>query len=248
MAEQDRAGQDRAGQDRAGQDRAGRDTAEEGADLTAAKPAARLVLARHGRTAWNHTGRAQGHADVPLDERGRAQAQALAALLTSMRPKRLWCSDLVRARETAAAVARATGLLAEEDKRLREFSVGERQGLTWEESIERFPEIAGGISLGERLAGVPGAESDTDVRARIVPALEEYAAQLRPGQTGIVVSHGAALKVGLAGLLGWDDSVVRTLAVLGNCQWATVLVGADRNQRKLLAYGMGDFATPEGIG
>ena len=79
-------------------------------------------------------------------------------------------------------VAAACGLEVEEDPRLREFAVGERQGLTWAESVERFPWIADGVGLGERLAGVPGAETDDDVARRIVPAVEECLAALAAGR------------------------------------------------------------------
>jgi probable phosphoglycerate mutase len=211
------------------------------------RPARRLVLLRHGRTDWNHTRRAQGHADVPLDEVGRAQAEAVAPLVAAMRPARIWSSDLPRARQTADAVAAECGLPVEEDRRLREFSVGERQGLTWAEAVERFPWIADGVGLGEQLRDVPGAETDDDVAARIVPAVQEMAAALAVGETGLVVSHGAAIKLALAGLLGWDGDAARTLAVLGNCQWTTVEL-VDGRGAKLVDYGVGDFATREGIG
>ena len=65
----------------------------------------RLVLLRHGRTEWNETGRAQGHADVPLDEVGLAQAKEVAPVLAALRPVALWSSDLARAAQTADAVA-----------------------------------------------------------------------------------------------------------------------------------------------
>ena len=211
------------------------------------RPSRRLVLLRHGRTHWNHTRRAQGHADVPLDEVGHAQARAVAPLVAALAPSRLWSSDLPRARQTADAVAAACGLPVQEDPRLREFSVGERQGLTWAEAVERFPWIADGAGLGEQLRGVPGAESDEDVAARIVPAVEEMAATLAPAETGVVVSHGAAIKLALVGLLGWAPGSDRSLAVLGNCQWTTVLL-RDGGSRALLDYGVGDFATREGIG
>ena len=208
----------------------------------------RVVLLRHGRTAWNHVGRAQGHGDVPLDEVGRAQAAAVARLVARLGPSSVRSSDLARAAETAAYVGEVCGLAVEPDPRLREFDVGERQGLTWAESVERFPWIADGVGLGERLAGVPGAESDADVRARIVPALEDAVAAVSPGGTAVVVTHGAAMKLGVAGLLGWDDTVVRSLGVLRNCHWTTVLVPADGGARRLLDYGVGDFASVEAIG
>ena len=62
------------------------------------------MLLRHGRTAWNATGRAQGHADVELDETGHAQAAAVAPWVAGFGPVVLWSSDLARARQTAAYV------------------------------------------------------------------------------------------------------------------------------------------------
>lgn len=207
------------------------------------RPATRtLVLLRHGRTEWNRVGRAQGHADVPLDAAGRAQAAAVAPVVAALGPARLWSSDLARAAETARYLAEACGLPVEEDPRLREFSVGERTGLTWPESVARFPWIASGVGLGERLSDVPGAESAADVRARIVPAVRDCLAALAPGETGVAVTHGAALKLALGGLLGWDDGVVRGLLVLDNCHWATVVAPVEGGPSRLRAYGVGDVA------
>lgn len=199
----------------------------------------RLILLRHGRTGWNRTGRAQGQADVGLDEVGHAQARAAAPAIASLSPVRVWSSDLSRAARTAAYVGDACGLTVELDERLREFSVGKRQGLTWAESVERFPWLADAeLPFGERLARVPGAESDTDVLSRIVPALEDCLAALGPGQAGVAVSHGAVLKLAIAGLLGWDARTARTLGVLGNCGWAVVSAPADPARRQLLSYGL----------
>jgi probable phosphoglycerate mutase len=86
------------------------------------------------------------------------------------------------------------------------------------------------------------------VTARIVPALEDAAASVGPGDTVVVVTHGAAVKLGIGGLLGWDATVVRTLGVLANCHWSTVLVPADGAARRLLHYGVGDFASAGAIG
>ena len=213
-----------------------------------AEPApSRLLLLRHGRTSWNHLGIAQGQADVPLDRVGHAQAAAVADLLARRSPSRLWSSDLARAQETAAYVAQACGLPVATDPRLREYAVGERQGLTWAESLERFPWLAAGTTIGERLRDVPGAEDDADVDARVVPAVEECLAALGPGETGVVVSHGAALKRALAGLLGWPESVIRSLAGLDNCRWIAV-AARPGGGRRLLEYGGGACAEPEATG
>ena len=99
----------------------------------------KLVLVRHGRTDWNLAKRAQGHTDIPLDEVGHAQAQGMAPFVAALRPSRIWSSDLARASQTAAYVAALTGVTVEVDARLREYSVGERSGLTRVEFQERFP-------------------------------------------------------------------------------------------------------------
>ena len=62
----------------------------------------RLVLLRHGQTAWNAEKRAQGHADIPLDAVGRRQAEKVAPLIAAYSPSLLVSSDLARARQTAA--------------------------------------------------------------------------------------------------------------------------------------------------
>jgi probable phosphoglycerate mutase len=179
----------------------------------------RLVLLRHGRTGWNHTGRAQGHADVPLDAEGEAQAKAVAPVLAALAPVAVWSSDLARAAQTAGIVAAEAGLEPVLDPRLREYDVGpNRQGLTLEEYAVAHPAEHAALVAGD-LAAIPGAETDADVRARFLPALTSYADGLGDGETGIVVSHGAALRTSVLAFLGWPGEVDRTLGVLANCGW-----------------------------
>jgi probable phosphoglycerate mutase len=185
----------------------------------------RLVLLRHGRTAWNEAGRAQGHADVPLDELGHEQVAAAAPYLASLRPVALWTSDLARARQTTAYVEKATALAATEDPRLREYDVGPRQGLTIPEFAERFPEQHANWLHGDGKVALPGAESRADVEARMLPALRDCLAALDEGETGVVVTHGACLKVGVVALLGWPQELAGTLRGIDNCAWVTVETG-----------------------
>jgi len=182
----------------------------------------RLVLARHGRTAWNLEGRAQGHTDVGLDDVGRAQAAAMAPYLALMEPTRLFSSDLARARETAAEVSVATGLEVTYDDRLREFDVGERAGLNVAEFAERFPEEYAAWSGGHITGLVPGAEMPEQVVARMVPALREIWESTGPEQTTVVISHGACLKVSLVAFLGWPEAVGTSLRGLDNCGWVVL--------------------------
>ena len=75
------------------------------------------------------------------------------------------------------------------------------------EFAERFPAEHDSWVRGDGLHPVAGAETRSDVAARMVPALRECLDALDAGETGIVVTHGACLKVGLVGLLGWPDDL-----------------------------------------
>jgi len=183
----------------------------------------RLVLVRHGQTAWNAAGRAQGHTDISLDDAGRRQSEEMATVVAELHPALLVSSDLARARETAAFLEKATGLTAEEDPRLREYDVGIRTGLTHEEFAERLGEDASLAWDTHAHVEAPGAETMAQVAERIVPATREALERLGPGETGVLVMHGAALRIALAGLLGWPLESADTLEAMANCGWAVVV-------------------------
>lgn len=212
-----------------------------------------LLVLRHGQTDWNLQGRAQGHADIPLNAEGRRQAgllaQRLTARLSGASQVRLWSSDLVRAADTAALIGRCHGLQARHDARLREFHVGRRQGMTAREYAARFPEEAGG-RVGH--PGVPvarDAESYEQVRERMSAALAAALDDVAPGGTAVVVTHGAALRVGVVALLGWPDQHVTTLAPVHNCHAVEVRRTGDEAPQ-LVAYNVPvdpDFASGAGV-
>ena len=79
-----------------------------------------LVLLRHGRTAWNHSGRLQGQRDVGLDDVGHDQARRTAPAIAALAPTLIWSSDLERTRQTVAPIAEACGVTTVFDARLRE--------------------------------------------------------------------------------------------------------------------------------
>ncbi len=189
-----------------------------------------LVLVRHGETDWNLTGRAQGHADIPLNATGRAQAAAVAPVLAAFGPVRLWTSDLARARQTAEAIASATGLTLECDARLREYDVGERSGLTLAEAAAKFPrEFA-------TSAQVPGEETTEQVRDRVVPALRDCLHGLRSGETGVAVLHGACLRVGLMGLIGWPWEHAQALTGIENGAYCVLTHHPAYDRVRLTSY------------
>lgn len=194
-----------------------------------------LVLLRHGRTAWNAEQRAQGHSDVPLDETGHAQAAVVAPLIAALSPVLLWSSDLARARQTASYLEQAAGLEARTDPRLREYALGERTGMTMPEYADAFPDEYAAFRRGIYDV-VPGGESTAQVVDRFGAALREALATLEPGQCGVVVAHGAALKVSLVELLGWPATSATSLQALDNCGWASVDDGGPEGGLRLTSY------------
>jgi probable phosphoglycerate mutase len=178
----------------------------------------RLVLLRHGRTEWNHARRVQGQTDVDLDEVGEAQAEAVGPAMAALEPALLWSSDLTRARRTAEAVGEATGLAVRPDPRLREIAFGEREGFTHEEFADLDPDGYAALRRGEYHL-ISTAEPLAAVQERMLAAVSDVVGSLEPGRTGVVVSHGAAIRIVVGALLAWPGEQFGTLGGLENCAW-----------------------------
>jgi glucosyl-3-phosphoglycerate phosphatase len=204
----------------------------------------RLVLWRHGRTEWNLIGRAQGHAQVPLDDVGHEQASVAAARLASYQPDFVWSSDLVRAVETADALARLTGLEVHQDSRLREFDVGERQGMTMQEFIDTHPDLYEHWAKGDLSVEIPAAEPADDVAARMREVLRDAAETVGPGQTGVVVGHGASLRVGIAAFFDLPPKHWTTFRGMSNCAWAVLEDDGELWGWRVVDYNAGTLPEP----
>ncbi|MBF4767493.1 histidine phosphatase family protein [Nocardioides agariphilus] len=221
----------------------------------------RLVLVRHGQTSWNALWKAQGHADISLDDTGRGQARAAAPYLAGMSPVGIWSSDLARARETAEIFAAAAGVPVVLDPRLREYDVGVRSGLTTAEFAERYPAEHAAWLVNDESLLVEGEESSAQVRERVLPALREILSGLEAEQTALVVMHGACLKVGLSAMLGWPREVAATVRGMENCAWAVLGENSANGDLRLVSYNEtaavgqhpsraagGDFASEDAVG
>lgn len=157
----------------------------------------RICLVRHGETAWNTEHRLQGHIDIPLNETGLSQAEATARTLAraGLRFSALYSSDLQRASQTAAAIARVHALPTSQDARLRERHYGHFQGLTHDEAEARHPDCFRRFKARDPHFALPErGESLTDLAARIHAALEEIA-QRHKGEAVLVVTHGGVLDI-----------------------------------------------------
>jgi probable phosphoglycerate mutase len=181
-----------------------------------------LILVRHGETDWNRDGRWQGHADAPLNERGREQARTLADELAGEHVGAVYSSDLSRARETAAIIAERLGREVSLDARLREVHVGRWSGLTMEEIETRFP----GDVARWRASAADHAFGDGETYAamsqRVVAAVEEIAAR-HVGEQIVVVLHGGPIRALLAHAAGITyDEQRRRRAHLSNCGYVRI--------------------------
>ncbi|GAA4236295.1 putative phosphoglycerate mutase [Streptosporangium album] len=195
----------------------------------------RVVCLRHGQTLWNVEQRFQGHSDIPLDETGVAQAARAASLLASLRPNMIVSSDLQRALDTASALGRVAGLDVTVDKDLRERGGGEWEGLTREEISTGWPRE---FTAWE----APGGEHVTDVAERVSTSIRRWAAELDSGGLLVIASHGAAIRLGIARLMGLPEELWPALGGLGNCSWS-VLEEARKGWR-LLEHNAGTLPEP----
>jgi 2,3-bisphosphoglycerate-dependent phosphoglycerate mutase len=152
-----------------------------------------LLLIRHGETDWNRRQCFQGHLDVPLNERGLAQAARLAAKLAGERLDALVVSDLTRTRQTAAPLAELHRLSPDYTPKLREQAFGILEGQTFEDIRVKHPaEFALWAKQEPDYALPGGAESRTLFHRRVIAALSELAAR-HQGQRLAVVTHGGVL-------------------------------------------------------
>ncbi|MEZ4501216.1 MAG: histidine phosphatase family protein [Dehalococcoidia bacterium] len=174
--------------------------------------AIRLLFLRHARTAANASGRSQGRADNSLDEFGERQAEALAGLVRELGPTRVVSSPAQRARQTAAPVARDSGVEIEVDERLHEVDQGLLDGLTGVEMRERHPEFMV-LWSGEDIEdlAIPGGESLGDAQRRMVEAVDDILSSSEDGAVVAVVTHNLALRAYLCSVLGVPVSHFRRL-------------------------------------
>lgn len=151
-------------------------------------------LVRHGETDWNLEGRYQGQADPPLNAHGVSQARQIGDRLRPEGITAIFSSDLRRALHTAQIIAERLQLPVICDKRLREISLGEWEGMLVEEIIARYPQEWQRRKDDPLNAHAPRGETLIQVAERVGAAAEQIA-QEYPGASVVIVSHGMALAV-----------------------------------------------------
>ena len=205
----------------------------------------RIAIWRHGRTSWNAEQRFQGQTDIELDEIGVAQARRAAAMLASLPPSAIICSDLMRTQQTAEPLVELTGIEPLLDEGLRETFAGEWEGKTRPVLLQEYGEELHRWSADPHMrAGVVG-ETRLEVADRMVDAVDRGLAGIGDDGVLVVVTHGGAARAGIGRLLGLPPEHWAALGVLTNCSWSVLLENSPPGPAwRLQEYNAGSLPEP----
>lgn len=199
-----------------------------------------ILLVRHGQTDWNRGEtdpaaqvRFRGRSDIPLSEQGQRQVVALAQRIAAeYTPAAICSSPLLRARQTAQAIADATAALIEPAPGLLDVDYGSWQGLTVAEAEARDPEAYRLWAAASDRAAAPGGEHLVDVQERAWAVLSAITASYRGG-VAVAVSHDVICKLLIARALGLplsdyprvqQHTAALNLLICGEAGWSVASV------------------------
>ncbi len=178
-------------------------------------PETQFLLIRHAQSTWNAEGRWQGHANPPLSEEGRRQAERLSRELADEKVDSVIASDLGRAAETAAIVASVWGLTPRLDSRLRELDVGTWTGLTRDEIARVDSKALADFESGKPDARPGGGESRRELRRRVRATVAEIAREHAGRRVALVAHLGTVIGLRPGTVLanaGWCQANASELA------------------------------------
>ena len=170
----------------------------------------KLILVRHGETAWNRDGVVQGRKDIELSELGRQQAELVALALKEEPIEAIYTSPLKRALDTAQAIARYHQAPLESDARLMELDAGELDGLTYQEMRSNYSEFLKEWARDAGPVKLPGGECLQELQDRAWPCIERLKDRYPKG-TVVVVSHNFAILTIICKAMGMKLSDFRRL-------------------------------------
>jgi len=137
-----------------------------------------IYVVRHGQSIWNAENRIQGHGQCPLSELGIAQATNAAPTIAKLPIKTFYCSDLLRAKQTAEIFNTHLNLSIIFDKRLREYNTGtDYQGKLLDERPADFKEFPNKYK----------GESSRDVFIRVKDFLDDL--KQKQSDDALIVTH-----------------------------------------------------------
>ncbi len=165
----------------------------------------RIILVRHGQTAWNREERFRGHADIPPDETGFAQAKVTGVRIASQwKPEAVYAGPLSRTIQTAESTACLFNLIVRVEPSLIDVDCGQWQGLTPDEASQRWPTEFQAYLHAPGDFRFPGGEALEMARLRAMKCVDGLIARY-PDQTIVLVSHTALNRLILLSTLGMDS-------------------------------------------
>ena len=154
----------------------------------------KIILIRHGYSLGNKEKKFTGQMDLPLDRIGRAQAMSVCEYVKEhYQVDWIYSSDLSRARDTVAPLAKALSLPIHECRELREVDVGLWQGMLIEEVAKTYPENFALYKKKPGLVTFDGGESYGALIARVRPFIEKLAEE-KDGKTLVIATHGGVIR------------------------------------------------------
>jgi len=190
-----------------------------------------IYLVRHGETVANAAQAFQGQQNSPLNDVGKAQADTVAKGLVETKFDAVFSSDLDRAADTAAAIAKEQGFLGEItlDTRFREANFGEWEGHTYENVMKTWPDIAKAWLKDSYNTRPPGGETLDEVVRRVSDGLIEISAKYPQG-TVLVVCHGGTIRGAICFALGVSANIFSKISI-DNC--SVTVISLDESRAKL---------------
>lgn len=167
-----------------------------------------LYLIRHGQTDCSRENRFCGSVDVPLNEHGKAMAEALAGAFAGESWQAIYASPLLRARQTAEPLAQRLGMAVQIEPGLREIAYGAWDGHLEAEIEQMHPREFAAWSDDPGHVAPPGGETAPQIAERALAALYDIRARYPSGRV-LAVAHKATIRILVCALLGIDVGLFR---------------------------------------
>lgn len=178
-----------------------------------------ILIVRHGQTSWNVERRIQGWRDIELNDNGHSQAQALARHLANQHEQAqqiidaVYSSDLLRAQQTANAIAQALTLPLSLIEGVRERNYGVLEGVPFDRMHEHDPVVAKVWADRHPDGVIPNGETLRQFHQRVTDCLQTVASK-HPGQRVVIVTHGGAMDIIWRQATGTDLQAPRKAVLL----------------------------------
>ncbi|MBC7342777.1 MAG: histidine phosphatase family protein [Clostridia bacterium] len=166
----------------------------------------RIILVRHGDTAWNREHVFRGRVEVPLSDEGREQARLAGLALKDAPLSRIYCSPRQRAKETAQLIAQFHDQEVIPHDAFDDMDFGQWQGMPLEQVKSQYAEDYAAWESKPEAFVAPGGEGLDGVRQRSLAGLQQLVSEMREGETLAIVTHRVILKVLICAMLGLDNS------------------------------------------